>query len=431
MNNNYLGEHASLYVPVEIDISKYIKQENNRLIVVLDSKEDSNYPPFGHAVDYLTFSGIYREVSINIHPLTYLKNIHIDGSMDGTVNINYEKIGTEEVHILHELFLKDELIYTSSSNNFSIKNPLLWDINSPTLYTLKTTIENKNYKEEYINKFGFRNVLFTKDGFYLNNKRISLIGLNRHQSYPYVGYAMPASIQKDDADILKYKAGVNVVRTSHYPQSDHFLSRCDEIGLLVINEIPGWQHISEKEIWRNKFYENVEKMINEEYNHPSLIAHGVRIDESQDDYDLYSKANEIAHNIDKTRQTLGVRNFKNSELLEDIYAYNDFVCFDLSKGVENPSKIKKGNSPYLITEYMGHMEPTKATSDELQRIHHALRHARVINDSLKYKRISGCIGWCFVDYYTHLDFGSGDHICHHGVFDMFRNPKYASYIYLS
>ena len=142
---------------------------------------------------------------------------------------------------------------------------------------------------------------------------------------------MPSSIQKDDADILKYKAKVNVVRTSHYPQSEHFLNRCDEIGLLVINEIPGWQHISNDESWRNQFFINITKMINKEYNHPSLIAHGVRIDESKDDHDLYLKANDIAHSIDKTRPTLGVRNFANSELLEDIYAYNDFVCKDLKK----------------------------------------------------------------------------------------------------
>lgn len=431
LNNNYLGEFVSLYLPVEIDITNYVKQNNNKLLVILDSSEDENYPPFGYAVDYLTFSGIYREVSIITHNSTYLYNIHVDGDMNGNINVSYNVNGKEKISITHELYFLDELIKVSSKNNFQINNHKLWDIDNPNLYTLKTILKTYDKEEVYFNKFGFRSIKFDKTGFYLNDKKIKLLGLNRHQSYPYVGYAMPSSIQEDDANILKFKAGVNVVRTSHYPQSEHFLNRCDEIGLLVINEIPGWQFISSSKIWRDQFYINVTKMINKEYNHPSLIAHGIRIDESKDDHELYLKANEIAHSIDKTRPTLGVRNFINSELLEDIYAYNDFTCENLKKGVTNPSFIKRGKSPYLITEYMGHMEPTKATSDEENKIHHALRHACVINNSNKYERISGCIGWCFVDYYTHEDFGSGDHICHHGVFDMFRNPKKAMHIYSS
>ena len=229
--------------------------------------------------------------------------------------------------------------------------------------------------------------------------------------------------------LLKYEAGVNVVRTSHYPQSAHFLNKCDEIGLLVINEIPGWQHIGKSKTWRNQHYENIKSMVIEEYNHPSLISHGVRIDESQDDYELYSKSNEIVHTLDNTRPTLGVRNFKNSELLEDIYAYNDFICKDLSKGLDNPKNIKSLGKPYLVTEYLGHMEPTKATDSEKQRIYHAKRHALVVNDNFKNKDCVGAIGWCFADYYTHVDFGSGDHICPHGVFDMYRNRKYAASIY--
>lgn len=80
-----------------------------------------------------------------------------------------------------------------------------------------------------------------QDGFYLNGKKVKLRGLNRHQSYPYVGYAMPESMQRMDADILKYELGVNAVRTSHYPQSHYFIDQCDRIGLLVFMEIPGWR----------------------------------------------------------------------------------------------------------------------------------------------------------------------------------------------
>ena len=425
--------YVSGYIPVEINVSNYIKQESNELIVVLDTREDKDIPPFGYAVDYLTFGGIYREVSLRIEPKIYIDKLNVSGDTKGNVRIKpvIEKYDDYPYQIKYEIYHNNSLVKTSSDIEFSVENPLIWDINSPNLYTLKATLSSKWGESIYITKFGFRDILFSTKGFYLNGNKIKLIGLNRHQSYPYVGYAMPKAAQEDDANLLKYDAGVNVVRTSHYPQSKHFLNRCDEIGLLVINEIPGWQHISSSDNWRKQHYKNIEQMIIEEYNHPSLIAHGVRIDESQDDHDLYLNSNLIAHKLDSTRPTLGVRNFKNSEILEDIYAYNDFICKDLSLGLENPKHIKTKRHPYIVTEYLGHMEPTKATDSEKQRIFHALRHAIVINDNYKYDSLCGAIGWCFADYYTHKDFGSGDHICAHGVFDMYRNKKYAASIYQS
>ena len=430
LNDVDLGWHISGYVKVRIDVTHCIKQKGNRLLVILDSSEDNNIPPFGYAVDYLTFSGIYREVSLEVHPKTYLENIFVRGDMNGNVKISYDVIG-ESPSISHQLLFNDKIVFESNRDEFKVDNPSLWDIDNPNLYVLKTLVSSKDGEEIYYTRFGFRNAVFKKDGFYLNNKKIKLVGLNRHQGYPFVGYAMPKSAQEEDAEILKYKLGVNIVRQSHYPQSEHFLNRCDEIGLLTVDEIPGWQFISKEESWRNELYEFTKKMVLAERNHPSLIAHGVRIDESQDDHDLYLKTNQIAHELDETRQTLGVRNFKGSELLEDIYAYNDFSCDSMRIGLLPKKKVYKGDKPYLVTEYMGHMDPVKPTSDESKKSEVALRHAKVIDDNFKYQDIAGAIGWCAFDYHTHVDFGSGDHICPHGVFDMYRNPKHSAYAYAS
>ena len=142
------------------------------------------------------------------------------------------------------------------------------------LYEVKTELlQNGNVLDENITLFGFRTAVFLQDGFYLNGKKVKLRGLNRHQSYPYVGYAMPESMQKRDADILKNELGVNAVRTSHYPQSRHFVERCDELGLLVFTEIPGWQHIGD-EIWKKQAVENVKDMVEQYRNHPSVILWG-------------------------------------------------------------------------------------------------------------------------------------------------------------
>ena len=431
LNGKDLGEHISGWVQVKLDVTDVVKQKGNRLVIVLDSREDKLIPPFGYAVDYLTFSGIYREVSYEVHPKTYLENIFVKSDISGRVKVEYDKVGDSEIKVSHKLLLDNEIAWESEVDEFKVENPSLWDLDEPNLYTLVTKIESKDGEEEYRTRFGFRKAEFRPDGFYLNNKKVKLIGLNRHQGYPFVGFAMPKAMQEEDADLLKFKTGINIVRQSHYPQSEHFLNRCDEIGLLTINEIPGWQHIGKEKEWRDNFFVYLHKMILIQRNHPSLVAHGVRIDESQDDHELYAKANEVAHELDPTRQTLGVRNFANSELLEDIYAYNDFSCDSMNIGLINPKKVKTQGKPYLVTEYLGHMDPVKPTSDERTKVEVALRHAKVIDDNYKYENVCGAIGWCGFDYHTHVDFGSGDHICPHGVYDLYRNPKHSARIYAS
>ena len=431
LNGKDLGEHISGWVQVKLDVTDIVKQKGNRLVVVLDSREDKLIPPFGYAVDYLTFSGIYREVSYEVHPKTYIENIFVKSDISGNVKIEYDKVGDSEIKVSHKLLLDNEIAWESEVDEFKVENPSLWDLDEPNLYTLVTKLESQDGEEEYRTRFGFRKAEFRPDGFYLNNKKVKLIGLNRHQGYPFVGFAMPKAMQEEDADLLKFKTGINVVRQSHYPQSEHFLNRCDEIGLLTINEIPGWQHIGKEKEWRDNFFVYLHKMIIIQRNHPSLVAHGVRIDESQDDHELYAKANQVAHELDPTRQTLGVRNFANSELLEDIYAYNDFSCDSMNIGLINPKKVKTQGKPYLVTEYLGHMDPVKPTSDERTKVEVALRHAKVIDDNYKYENVCGAIGWCGFDYHTHVDFGSGDHICPHGVYDLYRNPKHTARIYAS
>ena len=431
LNGKDLGEHISGWVQVKLDVTDIVKQKGNRLVVVLDSREDKLIPPFGYAVDYLTFSGIYREVSYEVHPKTYLENIFVKSDISGKVKVEYDKVGDSEIKVAHKLLLNNEIAWESEVDEFKVENPSLWDLDEPNLYTLVTKIESKDGEEEYRTRFGFRKAEFRPDGFYLNNKKVKLIGLNRHQGYPFVGFAMPKAMQEEDADLLKFKTGINIVRQSHYPQSEHFINRCDEIGLLTINEIPGWQHIGKEKEWRDNFFVYLHKMILIQRNHPSLVAHGVRIDESQDDHELYAQANQVAHELDSTRQTLGVRNFANSELLEDIYSYNDFSCDSMNIGLINPKKVKTQGKPYLVTEYLGHMDPVKPTSDERTKVEVALRHAKVIDDNYKYENVCGAIGWCGFDYHTHVDFGSGDHICPHGVYDLYRNPKHSARIYAS
>ena len=146
-----------------------------------------------------------------------------------------------------------------------------------------------------------RDARFTEKGFFLNGKHIKLRGLNlSHQTYPYVGAAMPARVQRRDALVLRKDLGINLVRTSHYPQSPHFLDACDEVGLLVLEEIPGWQFIGGP-AWQDLAVKNVEDMIRRDWNHPSIVLWGVRINESPDNHDFYTRTNALAHKLDPSR----------------------------------------------------------------------------------------------------------------------------------
>ena len=174
-------------------------------------------------------------------------------------------------------------------------------------------------------------------------------------------------------------------------------------------------------------------MIIRDYNRPSIVLWGVRINESQDDHSFYERTNALAHSMDSGRQTGGTRYIQRSELLEDVYTYNDFT-HDGGKAVFRPQPDTTGLEypvPLLVTESNGHMYPTKRFDQEQRLTEHTLRHLRVINESLGREDLAGGISWCAFDYHTHGCFGSGDKICYHGVMDMFRNPKYAAYAYSS
>lgn len=448
INSKSFGEHKGGYTPFTYDITKVLKNGDNIIAVKLDSREREDIPPFGGEIDYLTYGGIYREVQIII-----VDNISIDKAMltglackrvTGKVTIrNAKKIKKEEtltfiiskgdfkIHETKKTVLLKGSEFTDIDIDFNInyESLELWDIDSPALYDIEVKLENE---DSVSFRIGFRDVKFTDKGFFLNGKHIKLRGLNRHQSYPFVGYAMPERIQKKDADILKFETGLNLVRSSHYPPSRHFLDRCDEIGLLVFEELPGWQYIGSKS-WQELSVKNVEDMITRDYHHPSIILWGVRINESADNKNFYKKTNEAARKLDKTRQTGGVRCIEGSELLEDVYTMNDFNY----NGVRDPIRAQKEvtkldyNVPYMITEYNGHMYPTKMQDSEERQTEHTLRHYRMINAIAIDENIAGSTGWCAFDYHTHYDFGAGDRICYHGVYDMFRNHKFAASVYIS
>lgn len=458
-NGKKVGEHHCGYTAFTVDLTDNVLYgQDNLLCVRLDSRENLNVPPFGYVIDYMTYGGIYRDVRLEVKEKVSLSDIFVHTAIDFrsspvTAQITSEITLTEsdENVTIRQYYMPkstaaaqeswrllcEQTVSTdvSCDKEFSltatITAPLLWDSEEANLYILKTQLlyQDNTILDETETRFGIREAVFKKDGFYLNGRKLRIRGLNRHQSFPYVGYAMPKSMQRLDADLLKKELGLNAVRTSHYPQSHYFLERCDELGLLVFTEFPGWQHIGD-DAWKAQAVANAEDMIRQYRNHPSIILWGIRINESPDDDAFYEKTNAVAHKLDPSRPTGGVRAMKKSHLLEDVYTYNDFLHDGEMPGCDPKKKVTSDmEKPYLISEYNGHMYPTKAFDNEERRSEHAIRHANVLDAVAGQPDIAGSFGWCMFDYNTHKDFGSGDRICYHGVMDMFRNPKLAANIY--
>lgn len=443
INGHYLGEYDGGFTPFSYDLTDHLQAGENILQVRVDSTERADIPPFGFIVDYLTFGGIYREVSLRYVPTTFIADIFVttENVLGDFPAIEYEYFvwNPRKITAFRETLIDDSMVVAQVNSPVSLGEQAdgvrslkffaaeltgkisLWSLENPKLYTFRVELlSGEQVIDSYEVKFGFRHAEFRPDGFYLNGEKIKLRGLNRHQIYPYIGAAAPARLQRKDADILKDELGVNIARTSHYPQSRHFLDRCDEIGLLVFEEIPGWQNIGDSD-WKALSLRELQAMIERDRNHPSIILWGVRINESWDDEAFYKATNEFARRLDPTRQTGGVRYFQESQFLEDVFTFNDF-----SNSVAEPK-----NTPHLISEFLGHMFPTKTWDQEERQVEHALRHAQIQDKAAGMDNVTGAIGWCMFDYNTHVEFGSGDRICYHGVTDPWRLPKFAAYFYES
>ncbi len=432
VNGIELMTHKGGYTAFRVEITNHvIAGEKCEVAVKLDSTENPTVPPFGFVIDYLTYGGIYRPVWLDIEEKDFISDIFVSTPSLDTVHVITTIDGDENLEKTIRVKELDgtvvgEKITDKNDITLRVPDPKLWNCDNPNLYLCEVSLANGSVKTA---RFGFRLAEFRTDGFYLNGLRMVMRGLDRHQNYPYVGYAVSDSLQVEDARILKEELCCNAVRTSHYPQSQAFIDACDEKGLLVFTEIPGWQHIGDLE-WKKVACQHVREMILQYRNHSSIVLWGVRINESQDDDEFYTATNKIAHELDPTRPTSGVRYIEKSHLLEDVYAYNDFSHTGNNPGARKKKDITPDvKKSFLISEANGHMFPTKSFDKWSLRQEHALRHARVMNAALGSGEHAGVFQWCMFDYATHKDFGSGDRVCYHGVMDMFRNPKLASAVY--
>ena len=377
VNGTELTTHRCGYTAFRVDITGQGRcGEENIIAVKLDTTENPAVPPFGFVIDYLTYGGIYREVWLESKNERHIEDLYLTTPDLTTLKVQVTAVNADGCIYRTEILEENGHTVLSQQNPATAAPILLfypeakaWDLENPYRYICRVSLLSPEGEvlDVMEDKFGFRTAEFKTNEFLLNGKPVFLRGLNRHQSYPYMGYAATESLQREDARILKEELGCVIVRTSHYPQSQHFIDECDRLGLLVFTEIPGWQHIGDKS-WKEQAIENTREMVLQYRNHPSVILWGVRINESQDDNDFYIKTNAVAHALDPSRATSDVRFIKQSHLYEDVYSYNDFSHTGKNAGVEPKKAVTPDvTKALLITEHNGHMFPTKSYDPWMKR----------------------------------------------------------------
>jgi beta-galactosidase len=441
VNGTLTGAHRGAYTPFSFDITERVRFGADNVIAVrVDSRRHREIPPEGTVIDYMLFGGITRDVSMVVTDPLHIEwvfasrdpvdparvnvrmRIRNSGPFGGRCSVGSQIIdsaGTVVAAGAVPVGAGPDSALEFAYATGPISQPRLWDTEHPYLYTVRTRLQRDSAViDECSEKIGLRSLSFSRtDGrFYINGKPLWLRGLNRHETFPFLGRAAANRLQAKDADILKYDLGCNAVRCSHYPQDPEFLSRCDEIGLLVLEEIPGWIYVGDT-AWQRIVLKNVEEMVMRDRNHPSVISYGVRVNESLDFHDLYEKTNRLARTLDPTRPTHGVRvaerrNAKR-EFLEDVWAQN----FLIPKGKPQPM-------PWLIAECVGTGQRQIHSWDpEVQLVRKTRTFAEVLDSVAANEYLAGALVWCAFDYNS--NHGTADRsVCYYGAADIFRIPKH-------
>lgn len=462
LNGSPLGQQIGGYVPFVYEATSLLQMKDNSLDVFVDGAYEQDVPPDrypstdANQTDFYQPGGIYRDVKMLVVPPVFISDLFVKPievldpqkrsiAVECTVDVPK---ATPRVNVSLQLDLidsDDELISTltvtatlqssgtvNGTMNENLSSIDLWSLESPKLYHLNATLSIDDSRvHDYSVRFGFREAQFTKTGFFLNGKRIQIFGLNRHQFFPFVGGAMPDRVQAWDAKILK--GAVNMVRQSHYPQSPAFLDACDELGLLVWIEAPGWGYLGPSQQWHDLVLRDVSAMIRRDRNHPSVVVYGVRLNETPDNRTMWTQTQQLSKSLDDSRQTTGAMVgwlHDTTDFQQDVFSYNDYS----QKGEEPSLRAPRKDWPYLVSESVGavsggyHYYRRWDTVEAQQN--QATSHAIVHNLAVSNPAYCGVICWCGFDYPS----GSGytDQAEKTiGVFDLFRIPKLGASLYHS
>ena len=460
INDQAVVSHQGGYLPFSAELTGHVTKGDNLLSVVVDSRS-LPVPPVsaGHgsgSIDFYQPGGIYRDVRLRVVPQAFLsdlfalpvnvlssqRRVDVECTIDSALTehatgtlLVWLMDGTQQIAVQAATITFDSPgIATAKLSLTGLGSVSLWSTESPKLYTVQATLTVQGVGSHSLTRrVGFREASFRPDGFYLNGEQLQLFGLNRHQLYPYAGMSMPARVQRKDAEILKNEFNCNMVRCSHYPQSPDFLDACDELGLLVWEEAPGWHDVSTGAAWQNLVVQNVRDMVIRDRSRPSVVIWGTRLNETIDLPGLWAATRRAAAELDGSRPSSGAMIVHaDTGWNEDVFAFNDY---GLNRKTGEPAlEPPFPGLPYLITEAVGVVEtrPEHFAWTDLPALlaRQAALHAQAQSLARSEPAYSGMLAWAGFDYASPLGAGP-DGIKWAGVADGFRVPKPGAAIYQS
>jgi len=467
------GRHEGGYLPFEVDLPAIVRDGRpHQLLLLLDNRDNADIPPGKPYadLDFCWYGGLYRGAELRFYPGLHITDPVAANEIAGggvfvrtleaaaeaatvSVQTHLRNVSAEmqEVTLEVEIRLGDFIVVRGrrdrvivDSDNaqqeelvLSVPRPKLWQPDSPVLHHAHVTVRGLDGAviDERVVRFGIRCLAFSRSGgLQINGRRFRLRGTNRHQEYPFVGYAVPAAAQRRDARRLK-EAGFDYVRLSHYPQSPDFLAACDELGILVMNCLPGWQFIN-GERFREACFRNAREMIRRDRNHPCVVLWELSLNETSMDDAFMRRLHAIGHEefpgdqmftcgwIDcydvfiHSRQHGELHRWVNGDKALVVAEYGDWEFYASNHGFDQ----KTGAGVYAA---WSNARQRRGNGERGLR-QQAWNHFTALNDVLGSPAVLDG-QWAMFDYARGYDPERA--AC--GVMDVFRLPKFSYYFYRS
>jgi len=314
LNGKRIGGHAGGYLPFTVDLTEQLKPGTNQLLVRLDNRDNEVTGPKPLAtLDFNMYGGLYRNLWLRAeNPIHITDAVHAGQVASGGIFVRYPQVAKDsaqvevQTHIHygaeakslwveHQLLDVDGPIAVSQQKlnaagqqdlvdrqTLIVAQPRLrlWSPSAPNLYTLRTSVyADGELVDEQDTRIGIREFRLEKGELFINGEKTFLRGVNRHQEYPYVGYALSDAAQYRDAALIK-AAGFDYVRLSHYPHSKAFMRAADKLGLVLLDAILGWQYFNDTPEFKDHAVQTCRDLIRRDRNHPSVLAWECSLNES-------------------------------------------------------------------------------------------------------------------------------------------------------
>lgn len=476
VNGKLLKEHFGGYLPAIVDISKVVNWgEGNVIAVWADNSDDPTYPPGKKQalLDFTYFGGIYRDVWLITHDKVHITNPNYENEKaGGGLLVAYDKVSAKQADVLLKLHLRNEekkrfkgkisyqlkdkngrtvkkleknvAVRNRSAREFSSKltldQPQLWSPEDPYLYNLYVRILDQKGKviDGYRKRIGIRSLEFKgEDGFWLNGKPYGkpIMGANRHQDFAVVGNAVPNNIHWKDAKKLR-DAGITLIRNAHYPQDPAFMDACDELGLFVIVNTPGWQFWNKDPIFEKRVFSDIRNMVRRDRDHASIFLWEPILNETWYPDSFAKDVKDIVKNEFPYKNSHSVcdSQAKGSEYFDILYTYPlsilpdeepdpDKTYFTREWG-DNVDDWNSHNSPSRV--YRGWGEQPML----VQAKHYAKPDYSFISYDVFFKTSPQHIGGALWHSFDHQR-GYHPDPFYGGLMDVYRQPKYSYYMFMA